>query len=89
MDPILEKNIPPVMPVKAERLSSQISKLILSEIQSGQLTVGDKLPPEIALAQRYGVSRTILREAIEMCIRDRMVVLSPDPPYPHIIVGLV
>ena len=64
MDPILEKNIPPVMPVKAERLSSQISKLILSEIQSGQLTVGDKLPPEIELAQRYGVSRTILREAI-------------------------
>ena len=41
MDPILEKNIPPVMPVKAERLSSQISKLILSEIQSGKLTVGD------------------------------------------------
>ncbi|MDO4560709.1 MAG: FadR/GntR family transcriptional regulator [bacterium] len=64
MGPAQEKNTPPAMPVKSERLSSQISKLILSEIQSGQLTVGDKLPPETELAQRYGVSRTILREAI-------------------------
>lgn len=52
------------IPLKAERLSSQISRLILSEIQSGQLTVGDRLPSETELAQKYGVSRTILREAI-------------------------
>ena len=52
------------MPVKTERLSSQISKLILSEIQSGQLAIGDRLPSEAELAQKYGVSRTILREAI-------------------------
>ncbi|MCR5336220.1 MAG: FadR family transcriptional regulator [Synergistes sp.] len=52
------------MPVKMERLSSQISKLILSEIQSGQLAIGDRLPSETELAQKYGVSRTILREAI-------------------------
>ncbi len=50
--------------LKTERLSSQISKMILSEIQSGQLLPGDKLPSETVLAQKYGVSRTILREAI-------------------------
>jgi GntR family transcriptional repressor for pyruvate dehydrogenase complex len=50
--------------LKIERLSSQISKLILSEIQSGQLLPGDRLPAETVLAQKYGVSRTILREAI-------------------------
>ncbi|NLX84948.1 MAG: FadR family transcriptional regulator [Synergistaceae bacterium] len=50
--------------LKTERLSSQISKLILSEVQSGQLLPGDKLPAETVLAQKYGVSRTILREAI-------------------------
>ena len=50
--------------LKSERLSSQISKMILSEIQSGQLKPGDRLPTEIALAEKYGVSRTILREAI-------------------------
>ncbi|MEG1602731.1 MAG: FadR/GntR family transcriptional regulator [Cloacibacillus sp.] len=53
-----------LMPLRGERLSSQISKLILAEIQSGQLSTGDKLPPETELAQKYGVSRTILREAI-------------------------
>ncbi|MEG1799079.1 MAG: FadR/GntR family transcriptional regulator [Synergistaceae bacterium] len=47
-----------------ERLSSQISKLILSEIHSGHLKQGDRLPTETALAEKYGVSRTILREAI-------------------------
>ncbi|MDY9921424.1 MAG: FadR/GntR family transcriptional regulator [Synergistota bacterium] len=50
--------------LKTERLSSRISKLILSEIQSGMLLPGDRLPAETILAQRYGVSRTILREAI-------------------------
>ncbi len=50
--------------LKTERLSSQISKMILSEIQSGQLLPGDRLPAETVLAQKYGVSRTILREAI-------------------------
>lgn len=47
-----------------ERLSSQISKLILAEIHSGNLKQGDRLPTEAALADKYGVSRTILREAI-------------------------
>ncbi|MDO4987874.1 MAG: FCD domain-containing protein [Synergistes sp.] len=50
--------------VKPETLSSQISKVILSEIQSGQFAVGDRLLPEAELAQKYGVSRTVLREAI-------------------------
>lgn len=50
--------------LKTERLSSRISRLILSEIQSGQLLPGDRLPAETVLAQKYGVSRTILREAI-------------------------
>lgn len=64
MTDLLCDNDIPNMPVKTERLSSQISKLILSEIQSGQLAIGDRLPSEAELAQKYGVSRTILREAI-------------------------
>ena len=50
--------------LRNENLSVQISKIIFSEIQSGQLCAGDRLPSEMVLAEKYGVSRTILREAI-------------------------
>lgn len=50
--------------LRNENLSVQISKIIFSEIQSGQLSTGDRLPSEMVLAEKYGVSRTILREAI-------------------------
>src|SRR3712207_4043406 len=37
---------------------------IRSAIQSGQLAVGTRLPSEALLAERYGVSRPIVREAL-------------------------
>ena len=48
--------------LKSERLSSQISKMILSEIQSGQLKPGDRLPTEIALAEKYGVQDALTEQ---------------------------
>lgn len=36
-------------------------------IESGQLAVGDKLSSEAALAQEYGVSRSVIREALRSC----------------------
>ncbi|MDF0528500.1 FadR/GntR family transcriptional regulator [Tsukamurella sp. 8F] len=36
-------------------------------IESGELVVGVKLPPEAALAERYGVSRSVVREALRSC----------------------
>ncbi|MGN6404585.1 FadR/GntR family transcriptional regulator [Sinomonas sp.] len=38
-----------------------------SEIESGRLPVGTKLPAEAALAARYGVSRSVVREALRSC----------------------
>ncbi|MFI7664842.1 FadR/GntR family transcriptional regulator [Nocardia sp. NPDC049526] len=35
-----------------------------TDIESGELPVGTKLPAESALAVRYGVSRTVIREAL-------------------------
>jgi GntR family transcriptional regulator, transcriptional repressor for pyruvate dehydrogenase complex len=47
-----------------ETLTSQLSKALRERIDSGELKPGDKLPSEQELVERYGVSRTVVREAI-------------------------
>lgn len=47
-------------PTLSERVTTQIETLI---VQS-QLQPGDRLPPERELAEQFGVSRTVIREAI-------------------------
>ncbi|WP_420813984.1 FadR/GntR family transcriptional regulator, partial [Phytoactinopolyspora endophytica] len=39
---------------------------IEAEIAEGRLRIGDRLPGERALAERFGVSRTSVREAIRV-----------------------
>lgn len=46
------------------RRYEQITARILELLRSGGLTPGDKLPPERSLAERFGVSRNSVREAI-------------------------
>jgi GntR family transcriptional regulator, transcriptional repressor for pyruvate dehydrogenase complex len=48
----------------APTLSDQVAQALLARIESGQLEPGEKLPPEAALAPEFGVSRTVVREAI-------------------------
>ena len=47
-----------------ERLSQQVSRLLLAEIRSGAFQPGDRLPTEVNLAKQYGISRTVIREAL-------------------------
>jgi DNA-binding FadR family transcriptional regulator len=47
-----------------ETLTAQLTKALRSRIDSGELKPGDKLPSEQELVERYGVSRTVVREAI-------------------------
>ena len=44
----------------AERVTEQIRNYIVS----GQLQPGDRMPPERELARQFGVSRTVVREAV-------------------------
>ncbi len=46
------------------RLSDQVAQQLGAEIEAGRLAPGDRLPPESALALQFGVSRTVLREAV-------------------------
>ncbi len=46
------------------KLAEQVAGALEAEIRAGRLTIGEKLPTEAALVQQFGVSRTVVREAI-------------------------
>lgn len=46
------------------KLADQVATALESEIRAGRLSAGAKLPTEVALVQQFGVSRTVVREAI-------------------------
>lgn len=52
------------MAIKRENLSEQVVEHILAEIREEGLSPGDKLPSEKVLANKLGVSRTVMREAL-------------------------
>jgi DNA-binding FadR family transcriptional regulator len=56
-------NIPPFA-LKRDRLSDQVARRLESLILSGELAVGDTLPSERDLMERYGVGRPAVREAL-------------------------
>src|SRR5215813_6769877 len=51
--------------VRTSRLYEQIVEQVEASILKGQLKPGDQLPAERELAQRFGVSRTAVREAVK------------------------
>ena len=52
------------MPLKPHNLTDQLSSAMTSRIASGALAPGSRLPTEHALSTEFGVSRTVVREAI-------------------------
>jgi GntR family transcriptional regulator, transcriptional repressor for pyruvate dehydrogenase complex len=58
--------MPVYLPIKPkERLYQEIVDQIQQQIMSGALKPGDQIPAERDLAERFGVSRTAVREAIK------------------------
>lgn len=53
-----------IIPVRSDRLSDKIVSQIINMIKEKSLKAGDKLPNEELLAEQFGVSRGILREAL-------------------------
>ncbi|RLB00563.1 MAG: FadR family transcriptional regulator, partial [Deltaproteobacteria bacterium] len=49
---------------RRKRLYEEIAEVLKKAILSGDYRVGDKLPSEMELAERFGVSRLVIREAI-------------------------
>ena len=51
---------------KAQLLSHAVEEAIEESIRCGQLVPGMRMPPEFELCEQFGVSRTVLREALRM-----------------------
>lgn len=49
---------------RPRRLPDEVAVSISEAIETGQLLPGDRLPTEAELSQRFGVARTVVREAI-------------------------
>jgi DNA-binding FadR family transcriptional regulator len=54
-------------------LSEQIADKLRARLDSGTLQPGDRLPTEQALGETYGVSRTVVREALATLRADGLV----------------
>ena len=59
----------------AERLSDRLAAVLCGQIDAGTLQPGGRLPTEQQLALAYGVSRTVVREAVHQ-LKSRQLVVS-------------
>lgn len=55
------------------KLAERLAKRLSTAVHEGQLAAGNRLPTEQALCEQYGVSRTVVREAISMLKREGML----------------
>src|SRR5713226_6497792 len=62
-------------PVRKTRIYEEVAAQIQRLITEGRLRPGDHLPPERELAERFGVSRTSVRDAIR--VLELMGLLEP------------
>lgn len=74
---------------KRKTLSSQVAEALRARIEGGVYAPGDKLPTEQALVEKFGCSRTVIREAVATLRADGLLesrqgagvyVLAPPQP---------
>lgn len=58
---------------RPRRLPDEVAVSITGAIEGGQLLPGDRLPTEAELSKRFGVARTVVREAISLLRYDGIV----------------
>lgn len=59
------------------RLSDNVAASLLAEVTSGAYVTGQRLPPEREMAIHFGVSRTVIREAMESLTSRGVVTVRP------------
>ncbi|MDC0739599.1 FadR/GntR family transcriptional regulator [Cognatishimia sp. SS12] len=67
------KGVIPVNQTLSRSLSGQVSRTIGERILEGVLQPGQLLPDEVKLCEEFGVSRTVIREAVKMLVAKGML----------------
>src|SRR5262245_21534414 len=63
-------------PVRSQRLHESVVRQLLRQIVGGAIARGTALPTEPVLAQLFGVSRTVVREAVRVLVAKRLVAVK-------------
>lgn len=63
--------------VRQPRLSDQVTERLRNQIYEGRMRPGDQLPSERELCERFGVSRTVIREAVKALTAKGLVTSVP------------
>lgn len=66
----------PARPQLSSRLGAVVVQQLVELIVTGELQPGDLLPPEGPLAERFGVSRTVIRESVKRLQEKGLVVVG-------------
>jgi GntR family transcriptional repressor for pyruvate dehydrogenase complex len=64
-------------PIEKVTLAKAVAQRLVEHIQSGELQPGDALPSQYTLARQLGVSRPILREAMQGLVSVGMLEIRP------------
>lgn len=64
-------------PLKSQRLYQQLADNIKTQITNGELESGNKLPNERELSEKFGVSRTVVREATKVLTQEGLIEVQP------------
>ncbi len=65
--------------IDRRRYSAQVIQMMVTEIMSDNLAVGDRLPGEKALTEQFKVSRTVVREALRVLEESGLVEIKKGP----------
>jgi DNA-binding FadR family transcriptional regulator len=68
---------PPERPLPYRSRTEYVAQAMLDKIRLGELPVGQRLPSEQEIAKYYGVSRTVVREAVARMRSEGIIESSP------------
>lgn len=66
---IIAHQVPPPRP----KLSARVVAALRAQLVAGEIPAGARLPTEVTLTGRFGVSRTVIREALAVLAADGLV----------------